>query len=77
MMDKTLEDRIDAAGRDAVFARAKSLGWTANNPPPKYVWYVIIGELAAHKKTPDAAYDPLRIYDTRPMHEQVTGMRLW
>jgi len=43
--DDALERAIDEVGRDRVFARAQSYGWTAAMPPPKYVWSAIVNEL--------------------------------
>ena len=37
-MDKGLEDAIDAAGRDKVFAIMRAAGWTGYDRPPKWVW---------------------------------------
>lgn len=73
-MDQELEAAIDRAGRDAVFARARALGWGANSPPPKYVWYGIISEITSGAKlstplTPEG--------ERTPLHSQVLGFRLW
>lgn len=38
--DPQIESLIDAAGRDRVLARAKSLGW-GDDVPPKWVWVEI------------------------------------
>lgn len=43
--DPELEAMIDKAGRDAVFARARQYGWSANLPPPAYVWRGIATEI--------------------------------
>lgn len=37
-MDRGLEDAIDAAGRDKVFAIMRAAGWTGYDRPPKWVW---------------------------------------
>jgi hypothetical protein len=44
-MDAELETAIDKAGRDRVFARARSLGWSVANTPEKWVWWGIVHEL--------------------------------
>lgn len=74
MTDETLEAAIDAAGRDAVFARARSYGWSAENPPEKYVWWQIIEEV---KQAKPVQYTVHLRPDERPLHEQVFGFRLW
>jgi hypothetical protein len=40
---ESVEALIDAAGRDAVFARARSLGWSG--PAPLWVWQQIALEV--------------------------------
>lgn len=47
--DAQLEQFIDAAGREAVFDRARSLGWTVDNPPPKWVWGQIAEEVMRYQ----------------------------
>lgn len=44
-IDRDIEDKIDAAGRDKVFAEARRLGW-ASEDPPKWVWLAILSSLA-------------------------------
>ena len=39
-----LESSIDKVGRDAVFARARELGWL-DDAPPIWVWRCIVAEL--------------------------------
>lgn len=74
MTDEALEAAIDAAGRDAVFARARSYGWSALNPPEKYVWWQLIEEVKQAKPIQHTMhYQP----DTTPLIEQITGLRLW
>jgi len=74
MIDSDLEAAIDAAGRDAVFARARSYGYTEQNPPEKYVWRQIVEEV---KQAKPVQYTMHLRPDTRPMHEQLLGFRLW
>lgn len=45
----TVEAHIDRAGRDAVFARARELGWTSHNPAPLWVWNQIAAEIIASR----------------------------
>lgn len=61
MKDAILEQAIDDAGRDKVFALAQANGWTLSMPPPKWVWWQIIREVErqphdrthrAHKAAP-------------------------
>lgn len=42
-IDHELEALIDRAGRDAVFSRARALGWSS--PPPKWVWQGICADI--------------------------------
>lgn len=42
---------IERAGRDAVFARAESLGWTRADRPPIWVWAAIANEVIASRGT--------------------------
>lgn len=65
-MDEEIESLIDKAGRNAVFARARALGWSGD--APKWVWRQIAQEIIDGKPSP---------YDTRPLHEQVLGFRLF
>ena len=44
-MDKDLEAAIDKAGRSRVFSIAADNGWTAGNPPPKWVWWQICEQM--------------------------------
>lgn len=73
-MDEALEAAIDAAGRDAVFARARSYGWSAENSPEKYIWWQIVEDV---KQARPVQYTMHYRPDTRPLHEQITGLRLW
>lgn len=73
MTDEALEAAIDEVGRTAVFNRAAAYGWGSGNPPPKYVWWQIIEEL----KQATPMQHTVRYTDTRPLHEQVLGFRLW
>lgn len=43
--DLKLEKAIDSVGRERVFDRAASLGWSASCWVPKYVWWGIVAEL--------------------------------
>lgn len=45
MSDSELEQLIDRAGRDKVFAYAQAAGWSIANSPPKWVWAQIAGEI--------------------------------
>lgn len=38
-----LEAYIDYVGRDAVFAKARELGWSPDHSPPQWAW----GQIAA------------------------------
>jgi hypothetical protein len=49
-----VEALIDEAGRSAVFARARDLGWTNGMLPPLWVWNQIAVEIIQQKKTSDA-----------------------
>lgn len=73
-MDEELEALIDGAGREAVFARARSYGWSAGSSPPKYVWRQIVEEV---KQAKPIQYTMHYRPDPRPMHEQIFGLRLW
>jgi hypothetical protein len=55
-MDDELEALIDKAGRDRVFARAQTYGWSASSSPPKWVWRQIAEEVLAG--TPPAVPPP-------------------
>jgi hypothetical protein len=46
-MSKELEKRINKAGREKVFERARSLGWVSGEPVPVFVWWDIIREIEA------------------------------
>ena len=46
----TVESAIDQAGRAAVFARAKSLGWSVANPAPLWVWNQIAYQIIAETR---------------------------
>lgn len=50
-MDANLEALIDEAGRDAVFARARALGWSVYHSPPKWVWHGIVHEVRKAKES--------------------------
>lgn len=43
--DMDLEKMIDEVGRKEVFARAKKLGWSNGEIPPKWVWYAICADI--------------------------------
>lgn len=45
-MDAELEAAIDEAGREAVFRRAREIGWSAGDPVPMWVWWQIVGEVS-------------------------------
>lgn len=45
----TVEAHIERAGRDAVFSRARELGWTADRPAPLWVWNQIAAEILASR----------------------------
>lgn len=47
MREAQLEAMIESVGRDRVFARARSSGWTTDMPPPMWVWVGICAEIAA------------------------------
>lgn len=44
-MNDELEKAIDEVGREKVFQRATEVGWRYGEPPPKWVWWLIIAEL--------------------------------
>jgi hypothetical protein len=46
-MKEDLEDRITKAGREKVFACARSRGWRSGDPVPEFVWWDIIREIEA------------------------------
>lgn len=46
-MDEELEALIDRAGRERVFTRARTYGWSAGAHPPKWVWQEICLEIMA------------------------------
>lgn len=48
----SLEAAITAAGRDAVFERAKQLGLVEGNTPPEWVWWGIVREVADRHRPP-------------------------
>lgn len=66
-MDEELEALIDRVGRAAVFSRARALGWSQGNAP-KWVWRNIALEIERGVPPP---------HDSRPLHEQVLGLRLF
>lgn len=43
--DMDLEKMIDEVGRKEVFARAKKLGWSNGQIPPKWVWRAICADI--------------------------------
>ena len=45
MYDRELEDAIDAAGRQRVFAAARLNGWWPGSAPPKWVWWALVREV--------------------------------
>jgi len=47
-VDEDLEKAIDDVGRDRVFDRAASLGWTGA-PPPRWVWWRIVQGFRAER----------------------------
>lgn len=49
LVDHELEDAIDDAGRNEVFALAEANGWSASNPPPKSLWWEIVRQVRARK----------------------------
>lgn len=48
MSDKDLEQMIDLAGRNEVFARARANGW-GYVPPPKWIWRQICIDILREK----------------------------
>lgn len=50
MTDDELEQAIDKAGRSACFDVAWQNGWTAQNPPPKYIWWQIVAQVMPSRK---------------------------
>ena len=53
-MDEELEWAIDRAGRDRVFASARSYGWGPGFMPPPWVWWQIAQELILEQKQSQA-----------------------
>lgn len=45
MTNEQVEREIDEAGRAEVFARARALGWSADNAPPIWVWVGIARDI--------------------------------
>jgi hypothetical protein len=68
MSDGELEKLIDEAGRSAVFARARALGWASGDAPPKWVWQQIAADVKAGR--PSGA-PPQRL------DEALLGFKLW
>lgn len=60
-MNADLERAIDDVGRDRVFLRAKSYGWSNGDVPPEYVWWGIVQELRAG--VPPPATQPFAAFD--------------
>jgi hypothetical protein len=52
-LDQELESVIDDIGRDAVFDRAREVGWRYGDTPPKWVWWGIVAELREKKRRVD------------------------
>jgi hypothetical protein len=53
-MDEALEKAIDEVGRDRVFMRARSHGWSSVNMPPTWVWWGIVQELPDNVPPPSS-----------------------
>lgn len=53
-----LEHMIDKVGRDAVFSRARSIGWR-DECPPLWVWECIVAEMLAERKPSQRAAEVL------------------
>ncbi|UFS83222.1 hypothetical protein LPB79_13295 [Rhizobium sp. T136] len=51
---QSVEQLIDQAGRDDVFARARALGWSSAMPAPLWVWNQIAVEILLQKRTKEA-----------------------
>jgi len=51
---QSVEQLIDQAGRDAVFARASALGWSSAVPAPLWVWNQIAVEVLLQKRSKEA-----------------------
>ena len=47
--DDELENAIDEAGRDRVFALVGHWGWPFGSNPPKYVWWEAVRIVNSHK----------------------------
>lgn len=50
-MNEALEKAIDEAGRDRVFARARSYGWS-DGGAPEWVWWGIVHEVQTNVPPP-------------------------
>lgn len=42
MRDEALEQAINAAGRDKVFAMMRAAGWSSLDAPPKHAWWAAV-----------------------------------
>lgn len=47
-MNLQLEEAIDKAGREAVFAEARAQGWHSE-APPDWVWWEIVAKVKARR----------------------------
>lgn len=50
-MNEALEKAIDDAGRDKVFARARSYGWDSGGAP-EFIWWGIVREVKENRPPP-------------------------
>lgn len=50
---RRLEQAIDAAGREAVFAEARAHGWLAGIAPPLWVWWQIVHHVRTRRQEAD------------------------
>lgn len=51
---QSVEQLIDQAGREAVFAKASALGWSSAMPAPLWVWNQIAVEVLLQKRANEA-----------------------
>lgn len=63
-LDTDLEQQIDAAGRERVFAIVRAAGWSAVDSVPKFVWYEAVR--MCRQRTAEN-WPPLRVSEARAL----------
>lgn len=73
-MDEELEKLIDEAGRDKVFARARTLGWRYGDMIEKWMWRQICYEMMSDQPRSEPEAMPL---PPQRLDEALFGFRLF